>query len=529
MTRVRFEIQSPVTASDPNRMDVALFVGYVDRRNSDLPAVVRDWLVERGWFSELSRRGPIERIGDRPVPLTDLPVPVDSWDAFDHLFAADGRVYDADGVVGPSYMGAAVRSFFAQGGRRCYVVSLGPTWPLTSPRDVPNRIGAVIPGFPTRVAAAADDRTSWRGVAHLFGLPDVSLLCLPDVPDIVRSERPVASDPTPVAQPIEGFVDCSTEAGGVPEDRRARRFPAPRCRDEDYGDWADVLRLATGFLQTHHRAVQLVASVPMPEAESDADADLLDFLTGNGWLSDRLEVGGVGPGISSAFLQLVYPWVRTPGSVNLPEGLESPDAVLVGALARNAITRGTFRSASHLDLADVFDVFPALRQIEVTIPAAAPGAAVDPVLIERISGIGFRPDGIRVLSDVTTSSDSSYRSAPVNRLVSVILRIARRVGEETVFESSSGQLWRRLREQLSSLLLALFDAGALRGETSEEAFDVRCDRSTMTQYDIDSGRVIAQVQFAPAAPIEQVTVVLAMTEGGGVSLVSERVSMEEAT
>ena len=45
----------------------------------------------------------------------------------------------------------------------------------------------------------------------------------------------------------------------------------------------------------------------------------------------------------------------------------------------------------------------------------------------------------------------------------------------------------------------------------------------MSQNDIDNGRVIAQVQFDAAAAIEQISVVLAMDEGGQASLaVTER-------
>jgi phage tail sheath protein FI len=141
-------------------------------------------------------------------------------------------------------------------------------------------------------------------------------------------------------------------------------------------------------------------------------------------------------------------------------------------------------------------------------------------LLERVSLLGPTPGGLRVLSDVTTSLNNSYRQANVNRLVSIIARAARRLGEDIVFETSDQRLWARLREHLSRLLLGLLRSGALRGQTPAQAFEVRCDRSTMSQNDIDNGRVIALVQFNAAAAIEQITVVLSMDEGGQVSLVS---------
>ena len=43
----------------------------------------------------------------------------------------------------------------------------------------------------------------------------------------------------------------------------------------------------------------------------------------------------------------------------------------------------------------------------------------------------------------------------------------------------------------------------------------------MTQSDLDAGRVIAQVEFNAASPIDRITVVLAMDEGGQVTLVPQ--------
>ncbi len=79
-------------------------------------------------------------------------------------------------------------------------------------------------------------------------------------------------------------------------------------------------------------------------------------------------------------------------------------------------------------------------------------------------------------------------------------------------------MWGRVREGLQRLLAGLFQYGALRGATAAEAFHVRCDRSTMSQNDLDAGRVIVTVQFQAALPIERITVVLGLHEGGQVSV-----------
>jgi phage tail sheath protein FI len=117
----------------------------------------------------------------------------------------------------------------------------------------------------------------------------------------------------------------------------------------------------------------------------------------------------------------------------------------------------------------------------------------------------------------------------VNRLVAALVRAAHRAGESAVFANSGEALWRRLRSSLESLLLGLWGQGALAGGSASEAFEVRCDRSTMTQADLDAGRVVARVQFTAASPIERISVVFAMDEGSQVTLTAPPQEALEAT
>jgi hypothetical protein len=512
-----FEDRISIVTSNPNRADIACFIGFIGRRNTVIPNEVWRWLFEQGWVAL-----PDGSQSSQKEPLLDIPVPIDTWEVFDRLFAWEQRNFNGRELRGTTYLGAAVRSFFAQGGRKCYVVRVGDPWLSIAPRtERLARISQLIPGYPDLVSSSPVDRQSWQGVGHLFGLPDVSFLCLPDLPDAVSSDRP--DIPTQIAslpQTPEQFVECS-EPEPIPQpDNLTRLFSTPRCQEADYEDWARALHLVADLIARQQREVQLVAAVPIPQAKISAEENLLGFLSDRGYLSNRLRESQTG--FASAFVQLVYPWVRTLGSTNLPEQLESPDAVLVGILSRNALTRGAFRSSANLHLADVYDVYPVLSREQLLKPHPDSPAekATSHGLWERVSLFGFMPNGLTLLSDVTTSLDESYRSASVNRLVAIIVRAARTLGEGLVFEPSGDRLWSQLRGSLNSLLLGLLQVGALRGDTDAEAFRVRCDRSTMSQLDIDSGRVIAEIQFTAAAPLERITVVLAMDEGGQVSLIS---------
>ncbi len=52
------------------------------------------------------------------------------------------------------------------------------------------------------------------------------------------------------------------------------------------------------------------------------------------------------------------------------------------------------------------------------------------------------------------------------------------------------------------------------GTTPEEAFFIKCDRSTMTQDDIDNGRLICIIGIAPVKPAEFVRFRIAQWQGG---------------
>jgi phage tail sheath protein FI len=52
------------------------------------------------------------------------------------------------------------------------------------------------------------------------------------------------------------------------------------------------------------------------------------------------------------------------------------------------------------------------------------------------------------------------------------------------------------------------------GKTPEEAFFVKCDRTTMTQDTIDNGRLICLIGVAPVKPAEFVIFRIAQWQGG---------------
>jgi phage tail sheath protein FI len=319
----------------------------------------------------------------------------------------------------------------------------------------------------------------------------------------------------------------------VRKEKRVVQLAAPACTDAEYDGWRSTIQRAALFIADHRRDMQLLAGLPMPRRESDAAAGLLGFMHQRGWLSGALSAQ-VCPALSagltdaekeacsiaSAFVQLGYPWLQAGYAGDLPANLEPPEGVMAGLLARNALTRGTFCSATALPIHDLVAVAPPLRasqQFGIN-PQAPLRASPQAPLIDRVSLFGPSPQGFYMLSDVTTSNDSQHRQANISRTIGLVMRVARSIGEEYAFESAGERIWGQLQARLEDVLAAMQRVGALAGTRPGEAFQVRCDRSTMTQQDIDNGRVIAQVMIRPVASIETMRIQLAFGGGGHVSL-----------
>jgi phage tail sheath protein FI len=71
-----------------------------------------------------------------------------------------------------------------------------------------------------------------------------------------------------------------------------------------------------------------------------------------------------------------------------------------------------------------------------------------------------------------------------------------------VFEPNGEQLWEQVRQSVGDFLYGQWHGGVLRGDRPEEAYFVDCDRSTMTQDDLDNGRLVTVIGVAPVRPAE---------------------------
>ena len=229
---LEFDTARVSVSAAPQRTDITCFVGYVRTRNAPLPRQVTEDLRAAGWI-------------DGPWRRSEAQTP--------HARAAAGRRREL------GRLRSALRlAFQARGGRqrgdlrlvsrrgRAALLRAGRTTgdrrargrPLAvhgrgrrrEPRTARRASRRLVPQFvvPSLPFDPTDPRT-WRGIQHLYGLPDASLVCLPDLADACGDD-PAPPDATLPLVPIsEGFVECSHSEAVPPDDLALRYLHAPRC------------------------------------------------------------------------------------------------------------------------------------------------------------------------------------------------------------------------------------------------------------------------------------------------------------
>jgi phage tail sheath protein FI len=126
----------------------------------------------------------------------------------------------------------------------------------------------------------------------------------------------------------------------------------------------------------------------------------------------------------------------------------------------------------------------------------------------------FPGRGIRIWGARTISSDPSWKYVNVRRLFIFLEKSIEAATQWAVFEPNDDKLWARMRQTVNQFLTTVWRSGALMGTTSDEAFFVKCDRTTMTQDDIDNGRMIMLIGVAPVKPAEFVIFRIAQVAKG---------------
>jgi phage tail sheath protein FI len=194
----------------------------------------------------------------------------------------------------------------------------------------------------------------------------------------------------------------------------------------------------------------------------------------------------------STYAALYYPWVRVIDPLTQREIYAPPSGFVAGIYARNDINRAVYKAPANevVNLALGFERFLNKSQQEVLNP-------------EGINCFRFfEGRGMRLWGARTISSDPEWKYVNLRRYFAYLERSIDRGTQWAVFEPNGDQLWANVRRTIEDFLLNEWQNGALLGDKPEKAYFVKCDRSTMSQNDLDNGRLIVLVGVAALRPAE---------------------------
>jgi len=185
-----------------------------------------------------------------------------------------------------------------------------------------------------------------------------------------------------------------------------------------------------------------------------------------------------------------------------PERFRRTDPVghVCGRIAELDRERGSGCSPANTLVSDAIDV-------AVPLPPTLQAIALD----GQINLVRQRVGGGLELWGARTLDRDAGRYVAHRRLVHRIVRASRRVVEPLVFDRNDRLLWFSVARAISGVLMEAFRSGSLQGATPDEAYRVRCDENTNPQDVIDAGQAVCEIDLAPAAPMEFIT--LRMTIG----------------
>lgn len=301
-------------------------------------------------------------------------------------------------------------------------------------------------------------------------------------------------------------------AGGSDGDR----LTASVLRGQDAG--SDASSPATGLAALAE--IDEIALVAMPDSTSFEDdesaAEAVDALIAhcersrfrfalidppeNATVSD---VRAFRSRFDSSYAALYHPWLRVnapspdadgrsvPMTVDVP-----PSGAVAGIYARSDDERGVHEAPAN----------EVVRGIAGLV-ASVSGADQELLNPEGVNALrSFPGRGIRVWGARTISADPEWKYVNVRRLMIFLEHSIERSTQWAVFEPNDERLWTTMRGTIEAFLMSLWQSGALLGTKPEKAFFVRCDRTTMSQNDLDNGRLVCLIGIAPVRPAEFVIV-----------------------
>ena len=252
------------------------------------------------------------------------------------------------------------------------------------------------------------------------------------------------------------------------------------------------------FQENGNVSIMAIPGVTMPEVQ----AGLVGFCEGKKScfaildvpmeLKKTNDVANFRDMYDSTYAAMYHPWLEMYDAGSKRSAYFPPSGAMAGIYARTDIERGVHKAPANEVVRGCTGLSCAYNEGEQDI--------LNPIGVNLIRS--FTGRGIRVWGARTISSNGLWKYLNVRRLFIYVEESIKANTNWVVFEPNSTTLWNRVTRTIETFLATCWRDGALAGSTPSEAFFVECGPTTMTQDDIDNGRLICQIGIAPVKPAE---------------------------
>jgi phage tail sheath protein FI len=470
---------------------------------------------------------------------------VTSWSEYRSRY---GGSVDGDSSAGCIYLPYAVRGFFENGGQRAYIARVTPAGATPASVRLIGSAGATLitavgPGLwgnnillriaPPTLSEQGTDPTCCFSMTLLYfrkGVPNPFL----DPTDPNNAQEPGRVDPDlteefvnlSTIQTDHNFADSavngtsaliSIRIGGRPDDvgflngrlQNGSAGTDALLEDRYRGSGEGPLEMHTGLAALAGIRDLSILSIPDDVVLPVLRTDLLKQCES---LKDRFAVLSATEGEQSGDIsQVLCPGDSSYGAYYIPwicvdaqdiasgQIMVPPSGHVAGIYARTDRNSGVHKAPANEVVEGLLDDHEPI--LERTI-SENEQRMLNPRGVNVIRDFRAMGRGVLVWGARTMSSDPEWKYVNLRRLLIFLEHSIDRGTQWAAFEPNNEQTWALIKESISEFLRCQWLNGALLGSKDDHAFFVKCDRTTMTQSDIDNGRLICLIGIAPVKPAE---------------------------
>ena len=252
------------------------------------------------------------------------------------------------------------------------------------------------------------------------------------------------------------------------------------------------------FIENSNVSLMAVPGITMPEVQMSLIAHcenlksrfaVLDMPKDRKKTDELLEYRDM---FDSNYAAFYHPWIQIFDPLSKKNIIAPPSGSMLGIYARTDNTIGVHKAPAN-------EVVRACTGLASSYNTAEQDL-LNPKGVNLIRSFPGR--GIRVWGARTATSNATWKYINVRRLFIYLEESIRANTNWVVFEPNTEALWGRVKRTIEMFLASTWRSGALAGTSPSEAFFVEIGRSTMTQDDIDNGRLICVIGVAPVKPAE---------------------------